>query len=843
MEALKEPKIPDIQRPSARMIRTQLVIAFVLGLSNLLMFCVLRYRYPKIFSARILRRKGLPRLPKLLFGWLKVVVTQLDEGHVLEHAGLDAFVFLSFFKMAIQILGACAFFGFFVISPIRYHYTGGYDQGDGTRTLEPSSPEEYEGYLWMYVVFTYTFTITVFWILYRKTNHVLHTRQRILGQQNSVTDRTIRLSGIPPELRDKEHLGRHIERLGVGHVEAVVLCREWWPLSKLFDERKVVLSKLESAWAQYLAPLGTETSFTYRANNGFALTDAIEQAVNSLDSEHHLVRSLVSDDVRPRPITETPFEDSASRVGGGDIDLGSEISLKRPHFRTGLWGWFGPKVDSIDYYSAALDKLDEQIQLARATQYPATATAFITMESVAAAQMVAQAVLDPHANYLTPQLAPAPHDVIWYNACLLRVQRLIKAYHITIVILAVSIALIFPVTYLAALLNTKTILKFFPALGEFLRQHHTVEGFVTGLLPTYIFTLLNVVIPFLFVRLSEHQGYVSHGEQELSAVLKNFFYLFVNLFLVFTLAGTASNYWSFLSDTTKIAKQLATLLRDLALFYVDLIIFQGIGMFPFKLLLFGTLCRLPFRSSKTARERKTRYKPPVFNFGLALPQPLLVLLITIIYSVMLTKILVSGLVYFIIGYHVYKYQLVYSMVHPPHSTGKVWPLIFRRVVLGLLIFQLTMAGLLALQNGFILAICLAPLPFVSVGLLYDFQKHYAPLSDFIALRSIRQEEYSDEPHNKKLVAPVDEDDALVDLEPSVLVVSDFLSTVNPNLIRQLRQKRERTLDEMREKGSTYEYSYLTQPLDGPWIAIDGSDVVMVNDGVTTRRRIEFFEWE
>lgn len=89
-----------------------------------------------------------------------------------------------------------------------------------------------------------------------------------------------------------------------------------------------------------------------------------------------------------------------------------------------------------------------------------------------------------------------------------------------------------------------------------------------------------------YVWISEKQGYLSHSDEELSSVSKNFFYIFVNLFLVFTTFGTAS-----FVDTTKIAFDLARSLRDLSMFYVDLIILQGLGIFPFKLLLVGNLLR------------------------------------------------------------------------------------------------------------------------------------------------------------------------------------------------------------------------------------------------------------
>lgn len=225
------------------------------------------------------------------------------------------------------------------------------------------------------------------------------------------------------------------------------------------------------------------------------------------------------------------------------------------------------------------------------------------MDSVANAQMAAQAVLDHRAHYFITKLAPAPHDVKWDNVCLSRKERLTKVYSITAFIGISSLFLIIPVSYLATLLNLKTISRFWPSLGKLLKQNKWAQNIVTGLLPTYLFTLLNVGIPYFYEYLTKCQGLVSYSDEETSLVSKNFFYIFVNLFLVFTLAGTASNYWGYLSDTTKIAYQLATSVKEFSLFYVDLIILQGIGMFPFKLLLVGSMIGFPFvkRNSKTPR--------------------------------------------------------------------------------------------------------------------------------------------------------------------------------------------------------------------------------------------------
>lgn len=93
---------------------------------------------------------------------------------------------------------------------------------------------------------------------------------------------------------------------------------------------------------------------------------------------------------------------------------------------------------------------------------------------------------------------------------------------------------------------------------------------------------------------------ISQGEVEMSLISKNFFFTFFNLFVVFTIFGTASNAQGYftqigdsLKNTTSIAYVLANSLKNLVLFYINLIILQGLGLFPFRLLEFGSVALYP----------------------------------------------------------------------------------------------------------------------------------------------------------------------------------------------------------------------------------------------------------
>lgn len=793
---------PDFRKPTSMVVTTQLAIATVLGLFAFLSFSMLLKKLPRLYASRKYKNNGSIPLPSWdnnkLFDWIPVLYNITDE-QVLEYSGLDAYVFLGFFKMSIKLLSIYIIFSFGIISPIRYHFTGKYDDGnsdddsDGfykiysntlgrltkrlisnvafTSNSLDTNPENASLYLWMYVLFTYLFTFIAINILMSQTRLVVSTRQNYLGRQNTITDRTIRLSGIPVELRDKRALKTRIEQLKIGKVASITICREWGRLNKLYHYRNHILRQLELKYAECPPNLRSEHPVFSESYPLDQSNNTIGTTVFSSSSIPITHTYIPSDRQTDNPITvetlleQTLNEENNSGLNGSDTRnttsnamdnnaleeeqdnniLYSQIQLtnKRPVLKIGLWGIFGEEVDAINYLEKQLTIIDTEILQARKQHYSATPTAFVTMDSVANAQMAAQAVLDPRVHYFITRLAPAPHDIKWDHVCLSRKDRIIKIYSVSVFIGVCSVFLILPVSYLATLLNLKTISKFWPSLGHLLEENQWAQNIVTGLLPTYLFTIMNVVIPYFYEYLTEHQGFVSHSEEEISLVSKNFFYIFVNLFLVFTLAGTASNYWGYLSDTTKIAYQLATSVKEFSLFYVDLIILQGIGMFPFKLLLAGSLIGFPLVKiqAKTPRQRKEIYNPPIFNFGLQLPQPILILIITLIYSVMSTKIVASSLAYFVIGYYVYKYQLIYATDHLPHSTGKVWPLIFRRIIMGLLLSQLTMAGTLAgFEGGWVLSSWLSPLPFITLSFLWDFETNYLPLSQYIALSSIREHE-------------------------------------------------------------------------------------------------------
>jgi hypothetical protein len=582
-------------------------------------------------------------------------------------------------------------------------------------------------YLWMYLVFAYVFTGVLLYLVVSTTKHIIDVRQKYLGTQSDLTSRTFRLSGIPEELRSEDAIKNFVEELEIGKVESVTLIKEWKELDEAMADRMAILRKLEASWTLYLK--------RRRADLG--------------------LQPLPSSQTQPRDIEgRSADEHESSRLLNGEAM--APDNSKRPTKR--IWinrlKFQFRKVDAIDYYEEKLKKCDEKVVELRKQEFKPTGGAFVTMDSVASCQMAAQAVLDPLPLQLIAKPSPAPTDVIWQNTYIPRRKRMVKSWLITAFIVVLTVLWSAYLGAVAGALNPKTLKKAFPGLGDYLMDHPTLNSLVQTQLTTALAALLTLLVPYFYQWLASIQGMISQGEVELSLISKNFFFTFVNFFIVFTLFGTASNFIDqydelkrHFKDTSLIGITLAKSLQSLLKFYNNFVILQGLGLLPFRLLEIGSVVMYPIQKigSRTPRDFAELVQPPEFSYGFFLPQIILIFIICVVYSVLRDswKVLLSGLAYFLIGRFVYKYQLLYAMDTRQHSTGGAWPMICDRVIAGLILFQLTMAGQLAFKKSWNLSIAIVPLLIGTAWFVYAWSKAYKPLMKFIALKSIREAEHTE----------------------------------------------------------------------------------------------------
>lgn len=280
-----------------------------------------------------------------------------------------------FFRMAVKFVAVTLFFQLVVMLPVHHADTGDWGlpspikAGNGTTNGTTSSnihttqaglmgsdgdPSASERMIWLYLFFTYLSSALAIYLMITETRHIISIRQAYLGSQSTITDRTIRLSGIPEDLRSEDKIKETIEGLGIGKVESVLLCKDWSEIDNLFAKRNSVLRKLEQAWTEYLgAPKKQgKASSTYRSRNGGAHED--EEDARLLDNSE----PGNEDDSRERP---------QARIWYGFMGLQSR------------------KIDAIDYYEEKLRKLSDQTTSSRRKVFKPMPLAFVTLDSIASA--------------------------------------------------------------------------------------------------------------------------------------------------------------------------------------------------------------------------------------------------------------------------------------------------------------------------------------------------------------------------------------------------------------------------------------------------------------------------
>ena len=391
--------------------------------------------------------------------------------------------------MAIKFLLVTLFFALAVIMPVhdthqdkeaKKPYPGSEGENSSTEHLEvrsswaaPVDYEYYTDYLWMYLVFVYLFTALILYLIVSETRRIIEIRQEYLGSQTTITDRTIRLSGIPINLRSEDKIKEFIEDLEIGQVESVTLCKNWKDLDDKVIHRQSVLRKLEEAWTVHLG------------------TRRVERSLETLPV------------VQPSPPEYLDHDGEADRLlGSADSDMDHAIPSARPRPKTKIWyGRFKLRyrtVDAIDYYEEKLRTLDNDILLLRKRDFEPTPLAFVTMDSVASAQMAIQAVLDPSPLQLLANNSPAPSDVVWPNTYLSRSQRIFRSWTITFFIGILSVFWTILLVPIAGALNICAIHEVFPRLADALNSNDLLKSLVNTQLPTLLLTLINLLVPFLY---------------------------------------------------------------------------------------------------------------------------------------------------------------------------------------------------------------------------------------------------------------------------------------------------------------------------------------------------------
>ncbi|KAF9088839.1 hypothetical protein BGX23_007090 [Mortierella sp. AD031] len=733
--------------------KTQLAISTALGLGSFLAFCFLRTRWTVIFAPRTkLRRHTPPVLSSAFFGWIPQLL-RIPESELLDCVGLDAAMMLRFFKMSLKLFAWCLVPGLLIVWPINSYSTNDgrlptdpddYPDGDDDPSLPGSVPRPGTSLLYIFTQFTFTWIfslLTLYSIWHTYEGYIAVRRRYMLKRHRAIVNRTVMVIGLPVHLQSDRALATFYESLSVGTVESAHVCRHVTTLKRLIEQRAHALRNLEVTYTRYYG-------------NPSGRSDYDPDAIMA-ENEHAMEDNQAED-------SQGFNRDGFPEVDEGFSLVSSSSIKKRPTMRLGFMGLFGRKVDKIDHYRDVFATLDKAVQKMRMSRvYATTSIGFVTFEEMHAAQIMAQTVNTQETLSCETFMAPEPRDVYWDNLNLPPSELGVRTIVINVVVFLLVFFWAGPVGVFSSFLNLDSLDRIFPGISKIAGLNPILKSLIQGFLPTVGVIIFLAVVPRILLSLCRQQGIQSHSEIARSLYNKYFTFILFNVVLVFTIIGTwAQAVNKVYHNVGELALLLAQSLPRVAPFFVNYTILRGIGLFPMQLLQLVDIVSLTIQKlfSRTPRDYAEARAPPELPYGVVYSNATLAFVIILIYSCIKPMILIFGVIYFAVGYLVFKYQLLYVYFHPNESSGQIWPMVYNRLTLGLITFQVTMLGLFMLKQAYFFGIMLAPLPAGTAWFWYWTTNMYHLTARHIPLELMRPHDHREEETTEDGHELADQDD-------------------------------------------------------------------------------------
>ncbi|KAI9027244.1 hypothetical protein CLU79DRAFT_740969 [Phycomyces nitens] len=705
-------------------LQAQLLLCSSVGILCLLLFCLLRVRWGTMYSPRLRMSKHAPEhLPDTFFGWI-LPLLKTSNSVVLEKVGLDAVVMLQFLMMGFKLFTLCGFFGVIVLYPISKM------GGDLTDPIdpEPGNPDnstqpdsllglDLSGYspafLWVYLFFTYLFCFATFYFTFMNyRDYVYIRREYLLRIGKTIPAKTILVTGIPPNLRSDRKLAEYFETLGIGVVDSVHIIRHVSRLLEFIKERAQYLRRLETAYTDFWGNPCYDPTYD---------PDRLLREAERDQSLHALDWTTTGTEGLP-----THSKDR-----------------ERPLVRDGFMGLIGNEVDSIKFHTEKFNEIDEMVLKARKHgRFLPTSVGFVTYEDSISASIASQVLISSTPFRLRAHLAPEPRDVLWENIAMHGRERVIRKGMIWFILLFLVFFWVIPISYFSALTSENSLRNYFPWLMKLAEKNKLLRQIIQGFLPTLGVNIFMAFLPLILNGLSVVEGFATRSEAEESTFSKHFFFLLFNVLLVFTISSALFKALTeMIEDPTKISQILATRLPQVAPFFVNYTVMQGMMLLPIQLLQIGPIIVQLLQSAffcKTPRDYAEVLAPRMYNYGSGYPVPVFMFVVLLVYSTISPLILLFGAVYYGLAYLVFKYQLLYVYFHPYEVAGRMWPLVFSRIIVGLLLFQLTSSGLFVLRHAYPLAALCLPLILITIAFKIGMEAAYKKNTQFLPLQLLAE---------------------------------------------------------------------------------------------------------
>ncbi|KAI1436123.1 hypothetical protein GGR50DRAFT_257054 [Xylaria sp. CBS 124048] len=644
---------------------------------------------PKIKHAD--EKHAPPPIGKGVLAWL-VPIWCTSEKDLVSHAGMDAAIFIRFMQMCRNIFLTVSALACAVLLPV--YWTQNADKTSDQKWFLRLTPANVWGQpIWALVVIGYVFNFTVCGFLWWNYRKILHLRRFYFESeeyQRSLSARTLMLNDIPKKMASDEGIARIIDSMAPqSSFSRTVIARNVRGIPGLIDQHDHTVRKLEKVLAKYL------------------------KDPQNLPPE--------------RPLCFP--------------------SKKDPSYRTYPKG---QKIDAIDYLTQRIRELELEVKEARNSldKRNTFSYGFASYDDIPEAHAIAYALRGKKPHGATVVLAPKPNDIIWDNMPLTPATRRWRRVLVNFWIFVLTILWVAPNAFISIFVsNLNNLGLVWTDFQTELATHTTFWAIVQGVVSPAVTSLIYLVLPAIFRRLSIRAGDRTKTGRDRHVIAKLYFFFVFNNLVVFSLFNTIWSFVLTVLDDAQKGSDIGTAILNSGFFDTLFVSLCNISAFWVTWLLqrnFGAAIDLAQLwpliysffmrkfSSPTPREMIELTAPPTFDYTSYYNYFLFYATVGLCFGSLQPLVLPAAALYFSIDVWLKKYLLLYIFITKNESGGMFWRVVYNRFVFGTILANLVvfLAVYRRGDGGHIQAFSTIPLPFIMIifkiycARAFDAKVHY-----------------------------------------------------------------------------------------------------------------------
>ncbi|KAK4492546.1 hypothetical protein RD792_003358 [Penstemon davidsonii] len=576
------------------------------------------------------------------WNWMPAAL-RMPEPELIDHAGLDSAVYVRIYLLGLKIFVPIAILAFAVLVPVNWTGSTLDDIKDLTYSnidkLSISNVPSGSIRLVAHIIMAYVFTFWTCYVLYKEYQIITNKRLQFLASEKRRPDQfTVLVRNVPSD--PDESVSEHVEHFFcVNHPDHYLSHQVVYNANKL---AKLVEDKMSlNNWLTYY---------------------------------------------------QTRFERNPK---------------KRPRTKTGFWGLWGKNVDAIDYYTEEIEKISKEEAAERETVMSdpkaIVPAAFVSFKSRWGAAVCAQTQQSSNPTLWLTEWAPEPRDVYWNNLAIPYVELTVKKLLMAAAMFFLTFFFMIPIAFVQSLASIDGIKKVFPFLKTLIEKE-SVKSIVQGFLPGIVLKIFLAFLPTILMTMSKVEGHTSLSSLDRRSAGKYHLFLIVNVFFGSIITGAAfQQLQKFLNQSpSEIPRTVGVAIPMKATFFITYIMVDGWAGIAAEILRLVPLIIYHLKNTflvKTEKDREQAMDPGCIAFPTSEPRIQLYFMLGLVYAVVTPFILPFIIVFFAFAYVVFRHQIINVYDQKYESAATFWPDVHRRVIIGLIISQLLLLGLLSTKNA------------------------------------------------------------------------------------------------------------------------------------------------